>query len=518
MPSPSAFRAPESFFPLPEGSLFCKVIPGFLSPDECARLIAESEARGYAGADSDYPPSYRNNDRQVLDSPALATRMFARLQDLVPASMPVEAEDASASPWTLDSINERFRLCRYRPGQVFHMHQDGVHHRSRSRQSCLTFLVYLSDGASCEGGDTRFYDAGHAGDGEPIATVTPQAGSLIVFDHRLWHAGARVTSGTKYILRSDVIYRAPDAPRHAGPATLDSAHQGYVWTLERLSEEIFASGGRDTSIRVWHQDGRLLRTLNGHTQSVLGLARLSDRRVASVSRDRTLRIWDWRSGDCLHAVEQAHAAAMLSVAALDDGMIATSGADRLIKLWDATGQACGVLDGHDGWVWAVDKMPDGRLASASEDGDVRIWHLASGACLQVLPGAVALRSLAVSACGRRIVTADIEGSLALWEQCGDAWTKQRSHAAHRAAVRRVRWLSGTLLASAGEDNQTRLWAMPDCTQIHEEVSRNFTTDIMAVGGRILSCSYDGRIRWLNNAAGAGQATLPVPQPSESPVL
>ncbi|MFY0478516.1 2OG-Fe(II) oxygenase [Achromobacter marplatensis] len=502
MSNPSACRAAEPFFPLPDGSLFCKVIPGFLSREECDRLIAESEARGYAGADSDYPPSYRNNDRQVLDCPDLASRMFARLQGLVPASMPLAETAPSALPWTLDSINERFRLCRYRPGQVFHMHQDGVHHRSRSQQSCLTFLVYLSDGASCEGGDTQFYEAGHAGDGEPIATVTPQAGSLIVFDHRLWHAGARVASGTKYILRSDVIYRAPDGPCQAAPATFESGHQGYVWTLERLSDEIFASGGRDTSIRVWHRDGSLLQTLNGHTQSVLGLARLSDRCLASVSRDRALRVWDWQSGRCLHVVEAAHAATLLSVVALDDGTIATAGADGRIKLWDVNGNARGVLEGHDGWVWGVDKLPQGRLASASEDGDVRIWHPASGACLQVLPGAVALRSLAVSEGGRHIATAGIDGSLAVWERRGDAWTKQRSFAAHRAAARRVRWLSATLLASAGEDNQTRLWAMPDRTQLCAESSRNFTTDVMAMGKGILSCSYDGQLRWLKNGAAA----------------
>lgn len=497
MSNPSAHRAAESFFPLPDGSLFCKVIPGFLSPEECDRLIAESEARGYAGADSDYPPSYRNNDRQVLDSPDLASRMFARLQDLVPASMPLAETEPSALPWTLDSINERFRLCRYRPGQVFHMHQDGVHHRSRSLQSCLTFLVYLSDGASCEGGDTQFYEAAHAGDGEPIATVTPRAGSLIVFDHRLWHAGARVTAGTKYILRSDVVYRAPEGACHTAAATFESGHQGYVWTLEPLSPEIFASGGRDTSIRVWHRDGTLLRTLNGHTQSVLGLARLSDRCLASVSRDRALRIWDWQSGRCLHVVDSAHAAALLSVVALDDGTIATAGADRHINLWDAKGGACGALKGHDGWVWAVDKMPDGRLASASEDGDVRIWHPATGACLHVLPGPVALRSLAVSDDGRHIATAGIDGSLVLWQRHGDTWTTLRSFAAHGAAVRRVRWLSPTLLASAGEDDQTRLWAMPGCTPLHAERSRNFTTDVMAMGEGILSCSYDGQIRWLN---------------------
>lgn len=492
LPSSSA---PAPFFPLPQGSLFCKVIPGFLTPDECRTLIAESEVRGFSRADSDYPPSYRNNDRQVLDSADMASRMSARLQGLVPATLPLGPVE-SVSPWTLDAVNERFRLCRYRPGHVFHLHQDGVHHRSPHLQSALTFLVYLSDGADFEGGATQFYDADHAGDAEPLATVTPRAGSLIVFDHRLWHAGARVTAGVKYILRSDVLYRAVDAPRQAEPANFDTGHQGYVWTLEGLGQDMFASGGRDTSIHVWHRDGRARGVLSGHTQSVLGLARLPDGRLASVSRDRTLRIWNWQSGACLRVVEQAHASAILSVVALDDGAIATSGADGHIKLWDDGQDGCRVLAGHEGWVWAVDAMPNGLLASASEDGDVRIWRQADGACLHRLPGDVALRTLAVSPCGQTLTTGDIEGKLALWQLHGRSWIRERVFATHQAAVRRVRWLSESRLASAGEDNHTRLWAMPACTQVYAERSGNFTTDILAIGDDILSCSYDGRIRWL----------------------
>src|SRR4051794_34600316 len=36
-------------------------------------------------------------------------------------------------------------------------------------------------------------------------------GSLILFDHGIWHAGETVTAGTKYIMRSDVLFRRVDS-------------------------------------------------------------------------------------------------------------------------------------------------------------------------------------------------------------------------------------------------------------------------------------------------------------------
>jgi hypothetical protein len=36
--------------------------------------------------------------------------------------------------------------------------------------------------------------------------VTPETGLGLLFDHYLLHEGAAVTSGRKYVLRSDVIY------------------------------------------------------------------------------------------------------------------------------------------------------------------------------------------------------------------------------------------------------------------------------------------------------------------------
>jgi hypothetical protein len=182
---PSPAHAPVHD-PPPPGLGWCRVVPGFLSARECRQLIAAAQARGFGGAGTDYPPSYRNNDRQVVDDPALAGRLLQRLRPHVPATL-----QAGGERWQLHSLNERLRLCRYGPGQAFHAHQDGVHHRSAGLRSHLTFMVYLTDGDEFEGGDTLFYDRGPGAEPpQPVGRLRSRAGSLIVFDHALWHAGA----------------------------------------------------------------------------------------------------------------------------------------------------------------------------------------------------------------------------------------------------------------------------------------------------------------------------------------
>ena len=115
--------------PLPRSLGSCVLIPGFLSPAECRELISAAEDRGFRSAELDYPPSYRNNDRQVLNDPDLAARLLQRLRDVAPNDIDSLLPEDISKSWTLSGINERLRLCRYLPGQQFHLHQDGVHHR-----------------------------------------------------------------------------------------------------------------------------------------------------------------------------------------------------------------------------------------------------------------------------------------------------------------------------------------------------------------------------------------------------
>lgn len=174
------------------------LLRGFLAESECRTWIACSEQTGYETATittargPKLAPDTRNNDRLILDDPGLAAAWWARAQAHLPAAF---------GRWQACGFNERFRFYRYQPGQRFSQHRDGSFERNASESSWLTFLVYLND--QSEGGQTTFDLAG-----EPdILTVLPEAGTALVFPHDRLHAGTTVTSGIKYVLRTDVMYR-----------------------------------------------------------------------------------------------------------------------------------------------------------------------------------------------------------------------------------------------------------------------------------------------------------------------
>lgn len=168
-------------------------IRGFLSAEECASFIETSEARGYGEAgirvddEEQILKEVRNNDRVIRDDPGLARSLFDRARP----ALPPEIEG-----WQLAGLNERFRFYRYAGGQLFDWHLDGTVAPGDGRESFLTFMVYLNE--DFEGGRTEFgWEA-----------VAPAMGMALVFPHRRRHRGAVVSSGRKYVLRTDVMYEA----------------------------------------------------------------------------------------------------------------------------------------------------------------------------------------------------------------------------------------------------------------------------------------------------------------------
>src|SRR5262249_50152470 len=150
-----------------------------------------------------------------------------------------------------------------------------------------------------------------------------------------------------------------------------------------------------------------------------------------------------------------------------DGPLALSaGADHTARLWDlGTGRELSELGGHADIVWAVAFAPDGKHAAsaggmqelpgvghvAGRDCAARLWEGSAGKDVRRRAGhAEAVRALAFSKDGRRILSASKDGALRLW-QASDG-KELRRFEGHTGLVRAVAYFpDGRRAVSVGDD-------------------------------------------------------------------
>lgn len=168
------------------------LIENFWSADVCDNFIRKSESRGYEPAtiQTDNGPRLvdhiRNNNRVIYKDFDLANELWKQLAGLAP----YEIGESYAI-----GLNELFRFYKYTPGQQFRKHRDQSYIRNSSEASYFTFMIYLND--DFKGGATIFKDL----------VVQPAKGSALIFYHYLEHEGSEVLEGTKYVLRTDIMYK-----------------------------------------------------------------------------------------------------------------------------------------------------------------------------------------------------------------------------------------------------------------------------------------------------------------------
>ena len=106
------------------------------------------------------------------------------------------------------------RFLKYGAGGYFATHLDGQYRRpDGSERSFLTIQIYLNEGM--EGGETTFFKenpwtyATHLNDptSQPLP-VHPKTGRVLIFQHDITHEGSLLISGTKYTIRTDVMYKS----------------------------------------------------------------------------------------------------------------------------------------------------------------------------------------------------------------------------------------------------------------------------------------------------------------------
>lgn len=174
----------------------CKtIVPGYvltvgnvLSPTECDVLLRDAAQRPWV------PRGERDGASTGFERPALAKILWRRLAEHAPTDVD------GASPV---GLIERFGALRYDAGERFDRHVDTPLRIDSRTESRFTVLVYLNDGFL--GGATIFRHL----------KVHPRRGAALLFRHDLEHQAGRVLRGSKFVLRSALLYRQ-ERSLHAG--------------------------------------------------------------------------------------------------------------------------------------------------------------------------------------------------------------------------------------------------------------------------------------------------------------
>ncbi|KAI5925105.1 hypothetical protein F4810DRAFT_88994 [Camillea tinctor] len=217
------------------------VLDNVLSPSESAKLLTMAEDSVMEEDKLDGSPwrpalihigggyevlaaDYRNSDRIVWDNQDMVDRLWARLQTVpqVRDKLNVLSTDEllggnrdGRSTLEYYRVNKRMRFLRYGEDQFFKTHCDSSYGEKTDdggfAQTWFTLHLFLNDSqqavgeeADLIGGATSFLSL----DESRRVDVDPKAGRVLIFQHmKLRHSGDEVMIGTKYTVRTDIMYR-----------------------------------------------------------------------------------------------------------------------------------------------------------------------------------------------------------------------------------------------------------------------------------------------------------------------
>ncbi|KAG2360095.1 quinon protein alcohol dehydrogenase-like superfamily [Suillus spraguei] len=259
-----------------------------------------------------------------------------------------------------------------------------------------------------------------------------------------------------------------------------------------------------------------IRTFEDHGDRVIAVAALHDERMVTTgSYDGVLRLWDLRTGLVLKKMKEHRSRVRALAVSPDRKWIASGDENGVLVAWDGkTGEPLNQLINkvHNGWISSLDFSPNSKvLVSGSSDTTVKLWststwhyweaqhsHNCGGIvhCVRYSPrigthhyddqldhgcdysycycsSPIMLittihelfnYSLAWTLDGTRLLSGGCnrddptirEWCTTTWKQVSDPW-KGHFKNIHAISLNS----SGTLLASASQDNRVRIWRLSD---------------------------------------------------------
>jgi hypothetical protein len=275
-------------------------------------------------------------------------------------------------------------------------------------------------------------------------------------------------------------------------------------------------------LKLWDSEtGKLLKTLSGHTDSVLSIVfSKNGQRMLTSSYDKTARLWDTRSGEQLRVFAGHSWWVWSAVFSPDERRIVTASQDGTAMIWDLAGGEPGHrFAAHSGPVYAAAFSPDGHsVATGGYDKRILVFDpdklpavdyskLLAGEQAQqpnfrALTGhTAAVRALQFSADGKLLLSGSHDNTLRLWNAAEGKLLKTLR--GHGGWVRACAFgTDGHLVLSGSHDNKAKIWSVAGYEEVRVARARVFEGHADAVlsarfspdGREILTASRDRTAR------------------------
>lgn len=213
-------------------------VSSILSPSECQYLIAKAN-QTLAGFQYITEASHTTEEGEsvmvqlqnpnphklsVYQDAEFLNMLWGRLQPHLRANSCTDAFYKRMGCGAPVGLNPRVRVLKYdaENNDRFEPHFDATT-RVNDQTSLLTVLIYLNSGKGddFDGGETLYLDS-HVSNLNTVinknntasadattsscAKVIPMIGNMVVFEHDMYHSGAELEWGTKYVMRTDVMF------------------------------------------------------------------------------------------------------------------------------------------------------------------------------------------------------------------------------------------------------------------------------------------------------------------------
>jgi WD40 repeat protein/tetratricopeptide (TPR) repeat protein len=287
-----------------------------------------------------------------------------------------------------------------------------------------------------------------------VAGLKPLTSVAVSADGKL-----ALTGGFDHMPRLWVVENGKEVRSFAG-------HTHDVWSVALSPDGKYAlSGSADRTVRLWNTaDGRELHRFT--TAGTVSCVRFSPdgRLAAATGWDRIVRLWEVPGGKKVR--EMAVPDLALDLAFTPDGkqfLLGTLSGTLLLCATDS-GKIVRKFPGHTRWVHGVAVSADGKRGlSAGRDGTLRQWDIDSGKELLRCTGhAGPLHEAAFLPSGDkpdRLLSTGDDGTIRVWDaQTGKELYRCRGHS---AGVRgRAVTADGRVVLGAGLDGALRRWEVP----------------------------------------------------------